>query len=157
MSVPSTRSCMQRYGKHWAGTAWSPPWISARSTAISAIKKLLGKSYYNAIAGSCTWLSGVFWGKIEEESEGLVRFENEWDIGNNKVKSISAEIEEYYHNFTITANLLELRNIATVASTIIECSRLRKESRGLHYNLDYPDRDDINWAKDTIVKKDSAS
>ncbi|MBW2632258.1 MAG: L-aspartate oxidase, partial [Deltaproteobacteria bacterium] len=55
-----------------------------------------------------------------------------------------------YWNFTITADLLELRNIATVAGLIIECAMLRKESRGLHYNLDYPEKDG-NYLKDTII------
>lgn len=86
---------------------------------------------------------------------GIVRSNKRLERAKRRIDMIMAEINEYYHNFTITTNLLELRNIATVASIIIECSRLRKESRGLHYNLDYPGRDDINWIRDTIVKKDS--
>lgn len=88
---------------------------------------------------------------------GIVRSNKRLERAKRRIDMIAGEIEEYYRNFTITTNLLELRNIATVAGTIIECSRLRKESRGLHYNLDYPDRDDITWLRDTVVKKDSAS
>ncbi|MBN2397640.1 MAG: L-aspartate oxidase [Deltaproteobacteria bacterium] len=84
---------------------------------------------------------------------GIVRSNKRLERAKRRIDMIMGEIEEYYHNFTITTNLLELRNIATVASIIIECSRLRKESRGLHYNLDYPDRDDVNWLRDTVVKK----
>ena len=69
------------------------PWISARYKALSAIKKIIGNSFYQAKAGSSTWINGVFWGKISDEKDELVRFENEWDVGKNKVKSISAEIE----------------------------------------------------------------
>ncbi len=85
---------------------------------------------------------------------GIVRSDKRLERAKRRIDMIIREIEEYYHNFTITTNLLELRNIATVAGVIIECSRLRKESRGLHYNLDYPERDDVNWIKDTVVKKD---
>ncbi len=86
---------------------------------------------------------------------GIVRSNKRLERAKRRIDMIMGEIEEYYQNFTITPNLLELRNIAVVAHVIIECSRLRKESRGLHYNLDYPDKDDINWLKDTVVKKDS--
>ena len=84
---------------------------------------------------------------------GIVRSNKRLERAKRRIDMIISEIDEYYRNFTITTNLLELRNIATVAATIIECSRLRKESRGLHYNLDYPDRDDANWIRDTVVKK----
>ncbi|MBW2631358.1 MAG: L-aspartate oxidase [Deltaproteobacteria bacterium] len=85
---------------------------------------------------------------------GIVRSDKRLERAKRRINLIAREIEEYYWNFTITTNLLELRNIATVAGVIIECSRLRKESRGLHYNLDYPERDDVNWIKDTVIRKD---
>ncbi len=86
---------------------------------------------------------------------GIVRSDKRLERAKRRIDMIMKEINEYYRNFTITTNLLELRNIATVSAIIIECSRLRKESRGLHYNLDYPDRDDINWLRNTVVNKDS--
>ena len=68
-----------------------------------------------------------------------------------RIRMLQEEIQEYYWDFKVTSDLLELRNIATVAEGIIECALRRPESRGLHYNLDYPEADP-NWAqKDTVL------
>ena len=62
------------------------------------------------------------------------------------------EIHSYYWEHLIDSDLIELRNLVTVAELIVRCAMARKESRGLHYNLDHPDRDDAKWLHDTVLR-----
>ncbi|MCD6413806.1 MAG: L-aspartate oxidase [Elusimicrobia bacterium] len=84
---------------------------------------------------------------------GIVRSMKRLERAFNRIKNILKEIDEYYWNFLITRDLIELRNIARVSYLMIKSAMMRKESRGTHFMIDFPKRNDTRFLRDTVLRK----
>lgn len=83
---------------------------------------------------------------------GIVRSTKRLELARTRLAPVINEIEQHYWDYIITMDFLELRNLALVAKLIIEAASMRKESRGGHFLADYPEKDDWNWRRDTILR-----
>jgi L-aspartate oxidase len=84
---------------------------------------------------------------------GIVRSNQRLQMAWRRIDLIEGEVTDFYRKFYLNRDLVELRNIALVARLIVQGAMSRRESRGLHTNLDYPGRDDANFQKDTLLRR----
>jgi L-aspartate oxidase len=84
---------------------------------------------------------------------GIVRSDNRLMKAEERSKIMLRDIFDFYRHNPVRPEVIELRNMAIAARLLIECAKRRTESRGLHYNIDYPEKDDKYFLKDTIIKR----
>jgi len=155
-------------GLHGANRLASNSLLEALVCAHRAAQQVLAKSSPTAGLKIPTWESGNAqdpdemvvvshnWDEIRRlmwDYVGIVRTSKRLQRAKKRIANLQEEIRDYYWNFIVTADLLELRNIATVAEVIVESALQRPESRGLHYILDYPQPNPEFAQRDTILRK----
>jgi L-aspartate oxidase len=135
----AARAALARLPEIGPGIAPTPPWEEGDAT----------KSH-EAVVITQNWdeIRRFMWNYV-----GIVRSDRLLARARHRIDLLRAEITEYYWDFKLTPDLVELRNLASVAQRVIECATLRVESRGLHFNTDHPERDDARFSCDTRVRR----
>ena len=115
-----------------------PPWVSGDAHDVDELVVI----YHN-------WdeIRHLMWDYV-----GIVRTTKRLQRAAARLRHLEEEIQEFYWNFKVTTDLLELRNLCTVASVIVTSALHRKESRGLHYTLDFPDADEA-YRRNTVLHR----
>jgi L-aspartate oxidase len=136
--------------------AQMPSWRNRRLPDVpDGSSKSVGNNSPNnesvMIAHNWDFIRRLMWNYV-----GIVRTDKRLALALTHIGQIKMELREHMPNIPLNSDLIELQGLALVAELIIRCAIQRKESRGLHFNVDHPERDDKNWLKDTIVRKNPA-
>lgn len=154
-------------GLHGANRLASNSLLEALVCAHRAAKRVLGNPPDPITLPVAPWQTGEAtdadelvvlshnWDEIRRlmwDYVGIVRTNKRLRRAEKRLGNLQEEIREFYWNFKVTPDLLELRNLCTVAQLIVECALIRPESRGLHFNLDYPAADPAWSQRNTVVR-----
>ncbi len=155
-------------GLHGANRLASNSLLEALVCAHRAAQRILARPESRLVADIPPWQPGHAsnadelvvvahnWDEIRRlmwDYVGIVRTNKRLQRAQKRLANLQEEIQQYYWDFIVTSDLLELRNIATVAELIVASALQRPESRGLHYNLDYPEANTAWAQRDTVLRK----
>jgi L-aspartate oxidase len=158
-------------GLHGANRLASNSLLEALVCAHRAAQRILAQPESKLVADIPAWQPGHAsnadelvvvahnWDEIRRlmwDYVGIVRTNKRLQRAQKRLANLQEEIQQYYWDFIVTSDLLELRNIATVAELIVAGALQRPESRGLHYNLDFPQANPAWAQRDTVLRKGGA-
>jgi L-aspartate oxidase len=114
-----------------------PPWDPGKATVPK--ESILVSAHW-------TMVRALMWDFV-----GIVRSDHRLQLAAGYIHDFRRSVENYYWNFILDTDLIELRNLTLLADLIIRAAAIRRESRGLHFNVDHPQTDDATWKRETVL------